>query len=185
MWLRDEPGFKVFVSRDVVFNESEFPCLAKTIKPRSDDTSSKVEGTSSEVEGPVMSDSVPVESLPDSDIVAPADIPDVSPDSGVNTDPIVDNATNTTGDNTSDNNDLRNYILSRDRGRRKITKTQRYGDVNSLLALAFNIHESDENEPQSYKQALKSMFYPKWLLAMEDEMKSLILNKTWILVPEP
>ena len=50
----------------------------------------------------------------------------------------------------------------------------------NLIALAFNVHESDGDEPQSYKQALKSMVYPKWLMAMEDEMKSLMLNKTWI-----
>ena len=33
VWLRDEPGFKVIISRDVVFNEDEFPCLRLTLSP--------------------------------------------------------------------------------------------------------------------------------------------------------
>ncbi|KAL0368464.1 UNVERIFIED_CONTAM: Retrovirus-related Pol polyprotein from transposon TNT 1-94 [Sesamum calycinum] len=32
LWLRSQPGFKVLISRDVIFNESEFPCLSKSPK---------------------------------------------------------------------------------------------------------------------------------------------------------
>ena len=77
-----------------------------------------------------------------------------------------------------------NYVLARDMIRREnVRPPKRWSDEMNLIALAFNIYESDGDKPQSYKQALKSMFYPKWLKAMKDEMKSLYLNKTWILVP--
>ncbi|KAK4385413.1 Retrovirus-related Pol polyprotein from transposon TNT 1-94 [Sesamum angolense] len=32
LWLRNQPRYKVIVSRDVTFNESEFPCLANSSK---------------------------------------------------------------------------------------------------------------------------------------------------------
>lgn len=180
VWLRDEPGFKVTVSRDVVFNEFEFPCFSKTVKPRSNVTSSKVEGASSEVEGPVTFDPVPDGSSSDSDIDDSDNVHVITPDNDTNNSSSVDNIPEPGNPREvpPTNNDLRNYILSRDRVRRTVTKPQRFGDMNSLLALAFNVHEADGDEPQPYQQALKSMFYPKWLLAMEDEMNSLILNKT-------
>ena len=54
-----------------------------------------------------------------------------------------------------------------------------------MITLAFNVHESDGDEPQSYKQALKSKFWDLWHKAMEDEMLSLKVNCTWLHVPLP
>ena len=50
VWLRDEPGFRVTVSRDVIFNESEFPCLVDSIGSNPKETSNEVKPTSNEVE---------------------------------------------------------------------------------------------------------------------------------------
>ncbi|KAL0345394.1 UNVERIFIED_CONTAM: Retrovirus-related Pol polyprotein from transposon TNT 1-94 [Sesamum radiatum] len=49
LWVRDQPGLRVVISRNVVFNESEFPCLTKI--PRTEEeynielTFNKVEET--------------------------------------------------------------------------------------------------------------------------------------------
>ncbi|KAL0295740.1 UNVERIFIED_CONTAM: Retrovirus-related Pol polyprotein from transposon TNT 1-94 [Sesamum angustifolium] len=48
LWLRSQPGYKFIVSRDVTFNEYEFPCLANSSKK---DTKSNIESTFNKVEG--------------------------------------------------------------------------------------------------------------------------------------
>ena len=30
LWVRDGKGFKTIISRDVIFNENDFPCLSNT-----------------------------------------------------------------------------------------------------------------------------------------------------------
>ncbi|KAL0344267.1 UNVERIFIED_CONTAM: Retrovirus-related Pol polyprotein from transposon TNT 1-94 [Sesamum angustifolium] len=50
LWLRSQPGFKVLISRDVIFNESEFPCLSKTPKKIED---YNIESTFNKVEEPI------------------------------------------------------------------------------------------------------------------------------------
>ena len=185
VWLRDEPGFKVTISRDVIFNESEFPCLIDNTIPLASGTSNEVESASNEVESTSTEVEVPV---PFDFVQSDNVLQDISGTEHQNTDPQSDSdetheaTENILSDSVVVPND---YLLTRDRGKRIRKPPKRYGDELNLLALAFNVHESDGDEPQSYKQALKSMFYPKWLIAMEDEMKSLILNKTWILVPKP
>ncbi|KAK4390103.1 hypothetical protein Sango_2073600, partial [Sesamum angolense] len=47
LWLRNQPGYKVIVSRDVTFNESEFPCLANSSKK---DLDHNIESTFNKVE---------------------------------------------------------------------------------------------------------------------------------------
>ncbi|KAK4382541.1 hypothetical protein Sango_2862700 [Sesamum angolense] len=48
LWLRSQLGYKVIVSRDVTFNEYEFPCLANSSKK---DIESNIESTFNKVEG--------------------------------------------------------------------------------------------------------------------------------------
>ncbi|KAL2248384.1 UNVERIFIED_CONTAM: Retrovirus-related Pol polyprotein from transposon TNT 1-94 [Sesamum indicum] len=43
LWVHSQPGFKVLISRDVTFNENEFPCLDKTQYREKEPTFSKVE----------------------------------------------------------------------------------------------------------------------------------------------
>ncbi|KAL0330392.1 UNVERIFIED_CONTAM: Retrovirus-related Pol polyprotein from transposon TNT 1-94 [Sesamum radiatum] len=47
LWLRSQPGYKVIVSMDVTFNESEFSCLANSPKK---DTDHNIESTFNKVE---------------------------------------------------------------------------------------------------------------------------------------
>ncbi|KAL2253784.1 UNVERIFIED_CONTAM: Retrovirus-related Pol polyprotein from transposon TNT 1-94 [Sesamum indicum] len=72
-------------------------------------------------------------------------------------------------------NPLDNYQLARDRDRRQTRIPSRLRDFHTSLNIELG-------EPSSVEEALKS---DKWLKAMNEEMKSLKDNKTWILVPKP
>ena len=80
-------------------------------------------------------------------------------------------------------------MLSRDRTRRvNVNRPSRFDGfvgIVALINLAFNVYETDGNEPQTYKQATKSKFWSQWHKAMLEEMHSLKINLTWILVPLP
>ena len=75
--------------------------------------------------------------------------------------------------------------MSRDRDRRVVNPPVRYTSLVNLIVVTFNVYESDGDEPQSYKQALKSKFWNLWHKAMKDEMLSLKVNCTWLLVHLP
>lgn len=46
-------------------------------------------------------------------------------------------------------------------------------------------HEIKTVEPETYRQAIYSKDSKKWLEAMNEEMNSLRVNNTWILVKKP
>lgn len=79
--------------------------------------------------------------------------------------------------------DLDNYQLARDRTRRaNVKKPARYSN-SSLVYYAFCATEVVESvEPSNYKEAVKSRERDRWIKAMQDEIDSLLKNKTWILV---
>ena len=84
-----------------------------------------------------------------------------------------------------DQGNLRSYSLARDNMRRKIKIPTRYSHVE-IASFALNIAEETENtEPQSYKEAVVRVNRSKWLKAMKEEMDSLEKNKTWELVDKP
>lgn len=84
-----------------------------------------------------------------------------------------------------DQGNLRSYSLARDNMRRKIKIPTRYSHVE-IASFALNIAEETENtEPQSYKEAAVRVNRSKWLKAMKEEMDSLEKNKTWELVDKP
>ncbi|KAL2231405.1 UNVERIFIED_CONTAM: Retrovirus-related Pol polyprotein from transposon TNT 1-94 [Sesamum indicum] len=80
-----------------------------------------------------------------------------------------------TGVTNPPQNPLDNYQLARDRDRRQTRIPSRLRDFHTSLNIELG-------EPSSVEEALKS---DKWLNAMNEEMKSLKDNKTWILVPKP
>ena len=43
----------------------------------------------------------------------------------------------------------------------------------------------EDDEPVTFKQAIKDKDSESWLVAMEEEMQSLLKNKTWEVVPLP
>ena len=145
--------------RDVIFNESEFPCLVdstcsnpKETSNEMEPTSNEAEFTSNEVEGARPPEFVQTDNFLQDDLEATPEVPQ--------TDPI--ETQNTDNSNPSDSVVVPpNYVLDRDRARRTNVKApKRFSDEMNLIALAFDAHESDGDEPQSYKQALKSIFYP-------------------------
>ena len=56
-----------------------------------------------------------------------------------------------------------------------------YGQVN-LVEYALSV---EDDEPVTFKQAIKDVDKESWLVAMEEEMQSLHKNKTWEVVPLP
>lgn len=73
----------------------------------------------------------------------------------------------------------------RGRPRRQARQPVKFSDYDmSLFALC--VAKSLEcTEPASYKEAMKSREWRKWLAAMEEEIHSLLKNGTWILVKDP
>ncbi|KAL0312863.1 UNVERIFIED_CONTAM: Retrovirus-related Pol polyprotein from transposon TNT 1-94 [Sesamum radiatum] len=81
-------------------------------------------------------------------------------------------------ENSENPEHIDNYSLARDRERRERRIPSRFRDFH----LALN---SEDSEPTSYDDALKSPKSEFWIKAMKEEMKSLKDNKTWVLVPKP
>ncbi|KAL0301442.1 UNVERIFIED_CONTAM: Retrovirus-related Pol polyprotein from transposon TNT 1-94, partial [Sesamum radiatum] len=152
LWVRDQPGLRVVISRNVVFNESEFPCLTKI--PRTEEeynielTFNKVEETNEDNQ---QGEGFREETR---DIEA-----------------------GQTNRNSENPEHIDNYSLARDRERRERRIPSRFRDFH----LALN---SEDSEPTSYDDALKSPKSEFWIKAMKEEMKSLKDNKTWVLVPK-
>ncbi|KAL0298359.1 UNVERIFIED_CONTAM: Retrovirus-related Pol polyprotein from transposon TNT 1-94 [Sesamum radiatum] len=89
LWLRSQPGFKVLISRDVIFNESEFPCLSKTPKKIED---YNIESTFNKVEKPIEDNQQGEENRVE---------------------------TETENENLETSDNLNHYLLARDRERRE------------------------------------------------------------------
>ncbi|KAL2243544.1 UNVERIFIED_CONTAM: Retrovirus-related Pol polyprotein from transposon TNT 1-94 [Sesamum indicum] len=148
LWLRSQPGFRVVISKDVVFNESEMPCLQTSSK---NSNNYNIETTFNKVE----------------------------PNSEDNQQGVEDREENQDGNNEIENESSENtYQLVRDREPRARRLPTRLRDYH----LALN---TENLEPNSYEEAIKSPYSKEWLSAMHDELKALKANKTWILVPKP
>ncbi|KAL0402501.1 UNVERIFIED_CONTAM: hypothetical protein Slati_4280000 [Sesamum latifolium] len=151
--LRSQSGFKVIVSRDAVFSESEIPCLSKS--PRKDEEYN-IESTSNKVEKSIEDNQQGEEDREENKI----------PD-------------NEFLENYENNNPNENqYLLARFRERREPRLPSKFKDFH----LALN---TESFELTTYDEALKSSKSNQWIKAMEEEMKSLHDNKTWVLVPKP
>lgn len=80
--------------------------------------------------------------------------------------------------------------LASTRSRRGYKQVQRYGSDEplkhygqvNLLEYALSV---EDDEPVTFKQAIKDSDRERWLVAMEEEMESLYKNKTWEVVPLP
>ncbi|KAF5775409.1 putative RNA-directed DNA polymerase [Helianthus annuus] len=78
------------------------------------------------------------------------------------------------------------YWLSRDRERRNVIKPLRFRQNTNVSAVAFITAENEcVNEHLTYYQAISSKEKEEWHKAMQEEMSSLIKNKTWELVKKP
>ncbi|KAH9679155.1 hypothetical protein KPL71_026007 [Citrus sinensis] len=88
------------------------------------------------------------------------------------------------GESEGDDN-LRNYQLVRDRKKRESKPPKRYAYAD-LIAFALSAAQGiEEDEPKTYTEAVSSKDSKKWAAAMDEEMRSLIKNHTWDLIPKP
>lgn len=87
------------------------------------------------------------------------------------------------GEPTEEEENLENYQLSRDRARRDIKKPGRFTEEEKeVVAFALVVGEElDSVEPRDYMKALKSRDWVKWNGGMDEEMGTLMKNKTWVL----
>lgn len=168
LWVKGEPGFKIVISRNVVFNENNFPCLSLPI--------------------PNVENVAPNE-VEQSPVIIPTDVhveTNEHVDSHTNEDETISNEVEHDSVESHVENDLHDYQLARDRNRRTISKPARYVDDCNMSEFAFHVFESLEcDEPKTYREALESKCSEKWVSAMKCEMESLRVNQTWKLVPKP
>ena len=78
---------------------------------------------------------------------------------------------------------VQQYPIARDRERRTIKLPHKYGEVDLVaygLSVADNIESSEE--PSTYEEAVGCSDSGKWMIAMQEEMKSLHKNGTWDMV---
>ncbi|KAH9694912.1 Integrase catalytic domain-containing protein [Citrus sinensis] len=74
------------------------------------------------------------------------------------------------------------YQLTRDRAKRQIKQTRRYGYADLISYALAAAHQIDEDEPKIYKEAVQNKFSKEWQQAMDEEILSLYKNNTWELV---
>ncbi|PNX59082.1 hypothetical protein L195_g051235, partial [Trifolium pratense] len=85
----------------------------------------------------------------------------------------------------SDEVNVLDYQLARDRERRVIHPPNRFG-YTDLICYALNAaKEVQDSEPKNFREAFESIDGKFWLEAMNEEMLSLEKNHTWELVPLP
>ena len=150
---------KILISRDVIFNELDFPFK------RNEKGSVSV----SDVSGNRLPNKtgVQIEVEPSS----------IELNEQENFEPEIETETQ--------EEDLSNYQLARDRTRRDVKAPERYIEAD-IIAYALHIaNQSTEPEPRSYSEAINSRDSQKWKQAMMKELKSLKENNTWELVLKP
>ena len=81
--------------------------------------------------------------------------------------------------------DLRNYVLARDRERRTIRPPSKFEDADYLAYALASAEDIEIEEPKSYKEAMNSKDWKKWNTASDEEMESLEKNHTWDYVQRP
>lgn len=93
----------------------------------------------------------------------------------------------TTGPSVSE--DLSDYQLVRDRAKRQIRQPTKFKDYQVyegdevIAGFAYLMKEdAGRPEPSSYREALEDPDSELWTKAADEEMESLIKNKTWVLV---
>lgn len=76
--------------------------------------------------------------------------------------------------------DQHNYRRSK---RIKLLESRKSLGKTALTSTNSELSELEVDEPQSYKEAARSKYAEQWMMAFEEEFKSLIENKSWELVP--
>ena len=174
VWDKSRGGFKVIISRDIIFNENEFPCKTNMdAGHRNQKEMTKDAGLEKE--------SVQVEQIMeehDDNRTERGDQSQVEPIQEISEEEY----------EQPERTRLEDYMLTRDRPRREPKPVNKLS-LNiweDIIAYAFyTAMETCRKEPENYEEALKSSQAGKWITAMNEEMASLMKNKTWELVPRP
>ncbi|KAH9650990.1 hypothetical protein KPL70_026576 [Citrus sinensis] len=164
LWCTDMKPPRAIISRDVVFNEHEMFQNSATENQTIERESGCDKKNFLEVELPSSSTEADKKSGPEN---AP----------GID-------LSEQEGESEGDDN-LRNYQLVRDRNKRESKPHKRYAYAD-LIAFALSVAQGiEEDEPKTYTEAVSSKDSKKWVAAMDEEMRSLIKNHTWDLIPKP
>ena len=78
---------------------------------------------------------------------------------------------------------VQQYYIARDREKRTIKPPHKYGEADLVaysLSVADNIDSSEE--PSTYEEAVSCSNLGKWMIVMQEGMKSLHKNGTWDMV---
>ena len=81
---------------------------------------------------------------------------------------------------------VQQYPIANDRERRTIKVPHKYGEVDLVayaLSVANNIKSSED--PSTYEEVVSCNNSVKWMIAMQEDMKSLHKNGTWDMVRLP
>lgn len=86
---------------------------------------------------------------------------------------------------TTEVQNLDDYILARDRQRREIRPPSRFENADFVAYALASAEDIEQDETGSYFEATKSEEWKFWKLAADDEMKSLKKNETFEVVKKP
>ncbi|KAH9647613.1 hypothetical protein KPL70_025255 [Citrus sinensis] len=164
IWCTDLSPPRCIISRDVTFNEKELLNQKLAQQPTKEDTKT---GKKQQFE---------VELSKSDDSLEAGDSGGVTDSSG---DPELPQQKQESQGHEQD------YQLTRDRARRQIKQTRRYGYADLISYALAAAHQIDEDEPKIYKEAVQSKFSKEWQQAMYEEIMSLYKNNTRELVKKP
>ncbi|KAH9670611.1 hypothetical protein KPL70_017043 [Citrus sinensis] len=163
LWCTDMKPPRAIISRDVVFNEHEMLQNSATENQPIERKSGGDKKSFLEVEFPSSSTEADKKTRPEN--ARGIDLPERE-------------------DESEGEDDLRDYQLVRDRKKREIKPPKRYAYAD-LIAFALSATQGiEEDELKSYTEAVSSKDSKKWIAAMNEEMRSLIKNHTWDLIPK-
>lgn len=171
LWDRQSSGIKIIISRDVVFDETCFPC--KTSDQTDPMNTSLSEDNKREE--PANTTQFEVEHQPNLN-------------QSTETEPIPNLETEEESVEDLEQNQvesLDSYQLAKDRTRRVIRPPTRYSYADLVFTALISVQETKTPEPTSFETTSMSKDRDKWLNAMLDEINSLHVNNTWTLVPKP
>ncbi|KAH9802591.1 Integrase catalytic domain-containing protein [Citrus sinensis] len=157
---------KCIISRDVIFNEDELVNKTQLVEVTNPNPK------------PLEMLEFEVEQLDQRNIEEATSFEDVEDDSGKAQAPQPHVETKL-------NPQESDYQLTRDRKKRQIKPTKRFGHADLIALALVAAHDIADEEPKTFKEALESSNKKEWLAAMDDEIASLNKNKTWELVKKP
>ena len=174
VWLIDEQ--KVVISKDVVFNEDQ---LFKDLE--AEKSNSKKEQNERVTKKKVTFKSV-LEDICEGETSDSGGATEEEEIQGLKS---VEEDGSETSSALGQTDDLRNYVLARDRVRRTIKPPSKFEDGDFVAYALASSEDVEIEEPKSFHDAMKSKEWKLWNRAADEEMTSLDKNETWEYVERP